>query len=380
MKVYPFIATQDATPNSKFYFSIDKLETAEAKITVTPTTGISVTTDKTSYSVGEEATITVSREEGYVLDKIQIGARCYDKLEFDENAVATIKVKVAGNVEIKTTASQVTMTKTSLESNVIGKKYGSTENLVIADGTAFKVFNNNFSYLGTVTDGKISIPSIVDGTYTVHVEDENYVDNTVTVGATAYTTDITLGYQIFTSSPASADLSEIDSGKVTATGNGGIELTTKESYTDCTVEAVFDVPDYNSRRYSIALVFDDGKNFRIDLAVQDNGNNMLQETNWNSMMLNWAWVDFPENYFAEGKNSYTEAEIRSEFIAKGLTYKLERTGSTVKLYINGVLMKTYELTGDYANKPAQIRFIQDSNGTDGTKGFTFAINVPKATN
>ena len=43
-------------------------------------------------------------------------------------------------------------------------------------------------------------------------------------------------------------------------------------------------------------------------------------------------------------------------------------------------MKTYELTGDYANKSAQIRFIQDSNGTDGTKGFTFAINVPEATN
>ncbi|HBN12081.1 MAG TPA: hypothetical protein DD415_00530 [Clostridiales bacterium] len=380
MKVYPFIATQDATPNSKFYFSIDKLETAEAKIAVTPTTGISVTTDKTSYSAGEEATITVSREEGYVLDKIQIGARCYDKLEFDENAVATIKVKIAGNVEIKTTASQVTMTKTSLESNVIGKKYGSTENLVIADGTAFKVFNNNFSYLGTVTDGKISIPSIVNGTYTVHVEDENYVDNTVTVGDTAYTSDITLAYLIFTSAPASADLSEIYSGKVTATGKGGIELTTKESYTDCTVEAVFDVPDYNSRRYSVALIFDDGKDFRVDLAVQDNGSNMLQETNWNSMMLNWAWVNFPENYFAEGTNSYTEAEIRSEFIAKGLTYKLERTGSTVKLYINGVLMKTYELTGDYANKSAQIRFIQDSNGTDGTKGFTFAINVPEATN
>ena len=384
MKVYPFIATQDATPNSKFYFSIDKLETAEAKITVTPTTGISVTTDKTSYSAGEEATITVSREEGYVLDKIQIGARCYDKLEFDENAVATIKVKVAGNVAVKTTASQVTMTKTSLESNVFGKKYGSTENLVIADGTAFKVFNNNFSYLGTVTDGKISIPSIVNGTYTVHVDDENYVDNTVTVGDTAYISDITLAYLIFTSAPASADLSEIYSGKVTATGNGGIELTTKESYTDCTVEAVFDVPDYNSRRYSVALVFDDGKDFRVDLAVQDNGSNMLQETNWNSMMLNWAWVNFPAGYKIDGKdktgNSYTEAEIRSEFIAKGLTYKLERTGSTIKLYINGVLMKTYELTGDYANKSAQIRFIQDSNGTDGTKGFTFAINVPEATN
>ena len=189
---------------------------------------------------------------------------------------------------------------------------------------------------------------------------------------------------IFTSAPASADLSEIYSGKVTATGNGGIELTTKESYTDCTVEAVFDVPDYNSRRYSVALVFDDGKDFRVDLAVQDNGSNMLQETNWNSMMLNWAWVNFPAGYKIDGKdktgNSYTEAEIRSEFIAKGLTYKLERTGSTIKLYINGVLMKTYELTGDYANKSAQIRFIQDSNGTDGTKGFTFAINVPEATN
>lgn len=377
MKVYPFIATKDATANSKFYFSVDKLETAEARITVTPATGISVTTDKTSYSVGEEATITVSREEGYVLDKIQIGARCYDKLEFNENAVATVKVKIAGNVAVKTTVSQATMTKTSLESNVFGRKYGSTDNLEIADGTAFKVFNNNFSYLGKVTGGKISIPSIANGTYTIHVEDENYVDNTVTVGDTAYTSDIALAYLLFTSAPASADLSKIDLGKVTATGNGGIDLVTKESYTDFTAEAVFDVPDYNSRRYSISLVFDDGKNFRVDFAVQDNGSNIIQQTNWSSMMFNWEWVNFPEDYFASNSNSYTEAEIRSEFIEKGLTYKLERTGSTIKLYINGVLMKTYELTGDYANKAAQLRFIQDSNGTDGTKGFTFDISVPE---
>lgn len=377
MKVYPFIATKDATANSKFYFSVDELETAGAKITVTPTTGISVTTDKTSYSAGEEATITVTREEGYVLDKIQVGAKCYDALEFNENAVATFKVKVAGDVAIKTTVSQVTMTKTSLASNVLGKKYGSTENLTIADGTAFKIFNNNFSYSGTIANGKISVASIVNGTYTVHVDDVNYHDNTITVGNTAYTADIALSYQIFTSAPASANLSEISSGKVTATGNGGVELTTKESYTDCTVEAVFDVPDYNGRRYSVALVFDDGKNFRVDLAVQDNGNNILQQTNWGSMMFNWEWVDFPANYFATGTNNYTEAEIRSEFIAKGLTYKLERTGSTVKLYINGVLMKNYELTGDYASKAAQLRFIQDSNGTDGTKGFTFNISVPE---
>lgn len=335
-----------------------------------------------NIKVGDTVTVTVTPVEGKFLELLKIGETAVRVNVNGETGVATYELLVTDTA--MTVTATFTDTASSIESNVFGKKYGSTENLVIADGTAFKVFNNNFSYLGTVTDGKISIPSIVNGTYTVHVEDENYVDNTVTVGDTAYTSDITLAYLIFTSAPASADLSEIDSGKVTATGNGGIELTTKESYTDCTVEAVFDVPDYNSRRYSVALVFDDGKDFRVDLAVQDNGSNMLQETNWNSMMLNWAWVNFPAGYKIDGKdktgNSYTEAEIRSEFIAKGLTYKLERTGSTIKLYINGVLMKTYELTGDYANKSAQIRFIQDSNGTDGTKGFTFAINVPEATN
>ena len=206
---------------------------------------------------------------------------------------------------------------------------------------------------------------------------DGYVSQTVTVTDSGIADAIVLVYNIFASAPDSADLTKLGEGKVTATGNGGVDLETKEKYTDVTVEAHFDVPDYNSRRYSVALVFGDGKNFRVDFAVQDNGNNILQQTNWESMMFNWECVDFPEEYFAAGTNSYTEEEIKSEFIAKGLTYKLERSGATVKLFINNVLMKTYTLPDDYKDQEAQLKFIFDSNGTDGTKGFTFDITVPE---
>ena len=214
-----------------------------------------------------------------------------------------------------------------------------------------------------VTDGKITQSNLLAGVYTVTAD--GFAAHKITIPAKgAYSDTIKLPYLIFTEDPASADLSKISEGKVTATGNGNLGLSTKESYTDFTAEAHFDVPDYTSRRYSIALIFADGKDFRVDLAVLDGGsNNILQETNWSSMMFNWGAV-----------SSYTEAEVRSEFMAKGLTYKLERNGDQVKLYINSVLMKTYTLPEAYASQSAQLRFIMDSNGTDGTAGFTFSIS------
>lgn len=321
---------------------------------------------------GDEVAVTLTPAEGHILKSLTVGGKdVTGSVTFDENKVGTYTFTATADAEI--VAEFETATYGNIDTAISGLK--GTEEIVL-NGMKVTLTNAMEEYEYTIANGKLTLNDVLTGTYTLTAD--GYVSQTVTVTESGIADAIALVYNIFTSAPDSADLTKLGEGKVTATGNGAVELETKEKYTNVTAEAYFDVPDYNSRRYGIALVFNDGKNFRVDFAVQDGGNNILQQTNWGSMMFNWERVDFPENYFAEGKNSYSEQEIRDEFIAKGLTYKLERDGATVKLYINGVLMKTFTLPDEYKDQEAQLKFIFDSNGTDGTKGFTLDITVPEA--
>ena len=321
---------------------------------------------------GDEVAVTLTPAEGHILKSLTVGGKdVTGSVTFGENMVGTYTFTATADAEI--VAQFESATYGNIDTAISGLK--GTEEIAL-NGMKVTLTNAMEEYEYTIANGKLTLNNVLTGTYTLTAD--GYVSQTVTVTESDIADAIALVYNIFTSAPDSADLTKLGEGKVTATGNGGVELETKEKYTNVTAEAHFDVPDYNSRRYGIALVFNDGKNFRVDFAVQDGGNNILQQTNRGSMMFNWERVDFPENYFAEGKNSYTEQEIRDEFIAKGLTYKLERDGATVKLYINGVLMKTFTLPDEYKDQEAQLKFIFDSNGTDGTKGFTLDITVPEA--
>ncbi len=356
---------------------------AEFKITETlPNLSVSVTNgtaangtvalSSTTPKYGDAVTVTLTPAEGYILKSFTIdGKDVTGSVTFDESMVGTYTFTATADVEIA--AEFEVAIYGNIDTAISGLK--GTEEIVL-NGTKVTLTNAKAKYEYTIADGKLTLHNVLTGTYTLTADE--YVSQTVTVTESGIAEAIVLVYNIFTSAPDTADLTALGDGKITATGNGNVDLETKEKYTNVTVEAHFDVPDYNSRRYSVALVFADGKNFRVDFAVQDNGNNILQQTNWNSMMFNWEWVAFPEGYFAAGTNSYTEEEIKSEFIAKGLTYKLVRDGATVKLYINGVLMKTYTLPDGYKDQEAQLKFIFDSNGTDGTKGFAFNITVPEA--
>ncbi len=332
-----------------------------------------VTLSSLQPHVGDKVTLTVTPKEGYILKSLIVGGK--DVTGFvsidRDTLVATYEFNATVATEVAATFEQAVFGNINV--SISGAKYGQTEAVDLSGTTV--TLSGKTEYSAVVTGGKLTLTNVSVGEYTLTAD--GYVSQTVTVTESGIAGEIVLVYNIFTSAPGSADLSKLGEGKVTATGNGGVDLETQEKYTNVTAEAHFDVPDYNGRRYGIALVFDDGKNFRVDFAVQDGGNNILQQTNWGSMMFNWEWVDFPADYFAAGTNSYSEQEIRDEFIAKGLTYKLERDGATVKLYINGVLMKTYTLPEEYANQSAKLKFIFDSNGTDGTKGFTFDITVPK---
>lgn len=340
----------------------------------TTDTNGAVAISSASPRIGDKVTVTITPNSGYVVKSLTVGGKdVTGSVRFDKTTlVGTYEFTVTGDNDVVATFEEAHYV--AIDAAISGSKYGETDPINL-EGVTIKLSNAMAGYEITVANGKIAQQNILAGEYTLIAD--GYVSQTVTITADGtYSEAIILAYNIFTAESGASDLSEISNGKVTATGKDGVSLTTKESYLNVTAEAHFDVPDYNSRRYSITLQFADNKNFRIDFAVQDDGNNILQETNWDSIMLNWAWVVFPEGYFASGTNSYTKEEVESEFMAKGLTYKLERDGAEVKLYINGVLMNTYTLPENYANQSAQIKFIFDSNGTDGTKGFTFDITVP----
>ncbi len=361
----------DAEKTWKFEMS-ETLPDLSASVTTGTTANGTVVLSTPTPKYGDAVTVTLTPDEGYILKSLTVGGKdVTDSVTFDENKVGTYTFTVTADTEI--VAEFEAATYGNIDTAISGLK--GTEEIVL-NGTKVTLTNAKAEYEYTIADGKLTLHNVLTGEYTLVAE--GYVSQTVNLTQSGIAESIVLVYNIFTSAPDSADLSKLNDGKVIATGNGGVDLETKKQYTNVTVEAHFDVPDYNSRRYSVALVFADGKNFRVDFAVQDNGNNILQQTNWSSMMFNWELVDFPENYFAAGTNSYSEQEIRDEFIAKGLTYKLERDGATVKLYINGVLMKTYTLPDEYKDQEAQLKFIFDSNGTDGMKGFKFNITVPEA--
>lgn len=62
---------------------------------------------------------------------------------------------------------------------------------------------------------------------------------------------------------------------------------------------------------------------------------------------------------------------------ENVKFKCVRKGDKVTIYVNDEEIKTYTLPEAYATQSAQVKFIFDSNGTDGTEGFTFDITVPE---
>ncbi len=297
--------------------------------------GIEITLDKTAYTFGDTVTLNIAGlPEEYIVSEITLngqsifgrlneGTLTFPAMKAENTVVVTVVAKTYGNVD----------------ATISGKKRGE-ENDISLNGTKVKLSNDKYTtvkYEIMVGSDKIAMDHLLAGVYTLSAE--GYVSQKITIAADGtYSTAITLVYNVFTAESASADLSKLNEGKVTATGNGGLSLVTKESYTDVTAEAVFDlVGDYatTQRRYSVGLAFGDGKVFRVDLDLHEDEVNAFTNVN----------------------------------------FKLVRKGDKVTVYVNDQEIKTYTLPEGYATETAQVKFIFDSNGTDGTKGFTFDITV-----
>lgn len=324
-----------------------------------------VTVSAGTHKAGDKVTLTLTPDSGYIVKSLTVGGMdVTGSIVFDRDTnslVGTYEFVTAANVGVLATFEQAT--RGGIEANIGGSGYGETTPIDL-NGKKVTLTGVMEKYSLTVTDGKITQTGILAGVYTLSAE--GYVLQKITIAADGtYSTAITLVYNIFTAESASADLSKLTEGKVTATGNGGLSLVTKESYTDVTAEAVFDlVGDYatTQRRYSVGLAFGDGKVFRVDLDLHEGNRHIVQEPIWDTMMgFNWGVA---KEYTPEEVNAFTNVK-----------FKLVRKGDKVTVYVNDQEIKTYTLPENYATETAQVKFIFDSNGTDGTKGFTFDITV-----
>lgn len=355
------------TKTFKYEMTAENVELPEYNITQTPAANGTVAgISEQAVVAGSKVTLTLTPDDGYIFKSLTVGGKDVTSSVVIDKATLAVTYEFVAACDVSVAATFEQKTFGSIDAAISATKYGETDPVNVDDGVKITLSNVMADYKITVAGGKITQSDILAGEYTLTAD--GYVTQKITVTADGtYSEAIVLVYNIFTAESGAADLSKVSEGKVTATGKDHLSLTTKESYQNVTAEAHFDVPDYNSRRYGISLVFADGKTFRVDFAVQDQGNNILQETSFNggNDLLGWNAI-----------KNYTEDEIRNTYIKNGLDFKLERTGKTVKLYIGTELVKTYTLDDAYETKDAQLKFIFDSNGTDGTKGFTFDITVP----
>lgn len=321
-----------------------------------------VTVPQTAVKAGDKATLTLTPNSGYVLKKLTVGGiDVTGSVSFDKETlvgtyefVAAVSVPVAAEFEAIAYGAQ--------NVGIAGGEYKATP-VALADGTSVTLSNAMAEYTLTVTEGKLDLSAVMAGVYTLSAD--GYMPAKVTVASDM--ADIKLVTSVFKNPSGSADLTEVHLGKVTATGKDGISLTTVKEYADVSAEATFDlIGDYTvkQRRYSVGLVFGDGKVFRVDLDLHEGDRHIVQETQWDTMM-GFGWGS-PKEYTLDQVKAF-----------ENVKFKCVRKGDKVTIYVNDEEIKTYTLPEAYATQSAQVKFIFDSNGTDGTEGFTFDITVPE---
>lgn len=323
---------------------------------------VAISPEKDKYVYGDKVELSFNAPDGYILNAITVnGEDVYGSIV--DGKLALVATRNLINVDATFVAEQ----RIALDITVKGNKLGT--NAGLAEGTKVKFKGTKYEF--TVgADGKITADEVIKGRYTVTAE--GYLDKEILLDEDLE--EIVLEFDTFTTDSAtSVDFSKMNDGVVKATGLGGAYFTTNESYTDVNVEAKFDfIGDYatTQRRYSVALIFADNKNLRVDLDLHDNNQYVMQETNWDSMM-GFGWGN---------AKSYTVEQVAA-FAANGVNYKLIRNSDKVAVYLNGEMIKIYTLPEAYADKAAQVRFIYDCNGTDGTKKITYTISdtVPSFT-
>lgn len=157
----------DAANDAIFYYEISEtIPTTTSAVNVTvnkpedeAAASANVTSDKESYEMGDEITLTVTKALGYKLDTLTVNG-----VDMTADVVNNTLTLTANRTEMNVEATFVKEEPIAIAITLKGKKLGTTANLV--EGT--KVTFKNTEYAFTVNaEGKITNESVVKGKYTV---------------------------------------------------------------------------------------------------------------------------------------------------------------------------------------------------------------------
>ena len=225
--------------------------------------------------------------------------------------------------------------------------------------------------------------------YSEYIEPQKGVDHGINGG-----NDVVLQYQIFKSIGAqdsNVDYSKMNDGEIKLTGNGNIKLNTVAMYDEVSATVNFKFADgwdtwedaatnKHKTMYYAALYFENGKNIRVQLCINENRHFVLQDAPHDSLMIDGegGWEDWHgEGYWCNDGVDVADP-VRKMYADNGnvMPYSIARKGENVYISALGIT-KTYVLPDAYKNQKAGIRIgiEADDAFTDSLAGAGFTYEI-----
>ena len=273
-----------------------------------------------------------------------------------------------------------------LNATVTGTKAGVTTNL---DEGATVRFTNLLGYdktftvgaNGTIGDVNEKLPA---GEYTVTVSGNSYAVFHKKIYISADVTTLAFDYEKFTVVVNSGsydryDFSHVEGDNSTIAVNDAVErfnVLSTDTYgnVSVTLGGKFNNSTAGNRSQGIFIKFEDGKYMFLRFSWWDNRYKIeyMQEggDTWElPVVQDWKWDDI--HLFDETQtNKWTSNEE--------MELQLVRSGNTLKVYLEGVCVRTNELNEEYADDKVQVGFFAWDAAEDASWNFEISEELPEA--
>lgn len=247
----------------------------------------------------------------------------------------------------------------------------------LTDGQKVKIEGGVSSGEYTVTDGKISLPKMVAGTYKLSYGENCFASITIEKD-TEYTSDIELQYKVFDLlngwDEAEHDFSHVNDENPTIGNNGKtLNVISHDSYND--VATSLWIKKGNSTNPSdvqgIVLKFSNGSYMFTRCEKMGDGNYKLQWVKelWNMPIAKAQWLDYQQ--------PMTEAQNTAFASADGLQLTAVRSGNILTVYANGEKIPggSVVLDESYASMTVQAGFFDYDSKENATWKFKIESDI-----
>ena len=248
----------------------------------------------------------------------------------------------------------------------------------LTDGQKVKIEGGAASGEYTVTDGKISLPKMIAGTYKLSYGENCFASITIEKD-TEYTSDIELQYKVFDLlngwDEAQHDFSHVNDENPTISMKGNtLNVISRDKYNVATSLWIKKGNSTNAQDVQgIVLKFSDGKYMITRSEKMGDGNYKLQ---WMASNALWSMATAKDQWL-DYQNPLTEAQNTAFESADGLQLTVVRSGNILTVYVNGEKVPggTVVLDESYASMTAQVGFFDFDSKTNATWKFDIQSDI-----